>query len=117
MNPSNTPGTTTGVERKNTTFDKLHKWFTYSGVQYFSFVNTTDKRGEIKPADIDWDTLKVCLEGHTKVIALGGFASSALKRLNIQHHKLPHPSPRNRKFNDASYEPMVMKELKRYIRK
>ena len=117
MNPSNTPGTTTGVERKNTTFDKLHKWFTYSGVQYFSFVNTTDKRGEIKSADIDWDTLKVCLEGHTKVIALGGRRTSKQKRLNIEHHKLPHPSPRNRKFNDASYEPMVMKELKRYIRK
>jgi hypothetical protein len=117
MNPSNTPGTTTGVERKNSTFDRLHKWFDHAGVHYFSFVNTTDKRGEIKPVDIDWDTLKLCLKGHTKIIALGGFASTALGRLNIEHYTLPHPSPRNRKFNDAAYEPMVMEDLRRYVTK
>lgn len=117
MNPSNTPGTTTGVERKNSTFERLYKWFDYAGVRYFSFVNTTDKRGEVTVHDIDWKTLGSCVEGYDVVFAMGGFASCALKKLNISHRVLPHPSPRNRSFNDPTYEPRVMRELKKIMEK
>lgn len=115
MNPSSYSSPTNGKEKKNHTFDRLYRWFDYAGVDYFSFVNCSDKVGEITLSDVDYDTLNVCLKYHTHVFALGGFSSSVLKRLNRSHIVLPHPSPRNRKFNDPKFEPLLMKELKEYM--
>lgn len=115
MNPSSYPSPIDGKEKKNHTFDRLHKWFSYAGVNHFSFVNCTDKVGNVKFSDVDYDTLNVCLNYHTDVFALGSFASTVLRRLNKTHIKLPHPSPRNRMFNDPTFEPMIMKQLKEYV--
>ena len=112
MNPSNTQKL---VKPKNSTFDRLHKWFAFAGVERFSFVNTTQKLGEVTPKDVDYDTLKTCINGYRNVFALGGFASDALKRIGVDHYVLPHPSPRNRSFNDPTYEPKVMSELKTLV--
>ena len=115
MNPSSYPSPIDGKLKKNHTFDRLNKWFSFAGVNHFSFVNCSDKVGEIKYFDVDYPTLEGCLKYHTKVFALGGFASTVLKRLNKTHIMLPHPSPRNRKFNDPKYEPLVMEQLKEYM--
>jgi hypothetical protein len=114
MNPSGYH--TEDKDRKNHTFDRLKKWFTHAGVDYFSFVNCSHKLGEVKFCDVDYDTLSKCIDGNQKIVALGNFSSTVLSRLNITHLKLPHPSPRNRIFNDKSYEPEMLKELKRYVR-
>ena len=115
MNPSSYPSPIDGKQKKNHTFDRLHKWFSSAGVNHFSFVNCSDKVGSIKYSDVDYATLEECLKYHTKVFALGSFASTVLQRLNKTHIKLPHPSPRNRKFNDPKYEPLVMEQLKEYM--
>jgi len=114
MNPSGY--NTNNKDRKNHTFDRLKRWFTYAGVDFFSFVNCCPDPGEVKYSDVDRDTLTRCVEGYTKIVAIGNFASTVLARLNITHYKLPHPSPRNRMFNDETFEPAMMKELKIYVR-
>jgi hypothetical protein len=45
---------------------------------------------------------KAFIEGY-KIVALGNNASKRLKKLNIAHFKLPHPSPRNRQLNDRNF--------------
>ena len=50
-----------------------------------------------------------------KVIALGNFVSGILDKLGIEHFKMPHPSPRNRKFNDPEFESKILKECERYL--
>lgn len=113
MNPSSYA--TGNNNRKNHTFDRLQRWMKQVGVDHFSFVNCSSKPGVVTRHDVEYDVLEECLKHHTKVISLGGFASDVLTRLNKSHHRLPHPSPRNRLFNDRSFEPQVVSELKRYV--
>ena len=52
------------------------------------------------------DMAAVCAihkHGGNTFIALGNEASQRLKEVGIEHFKLPHPSPRNRKLNDKGY--------------
>ena len=114
MNPSSY--NTNHKDRKNHTFDRLKRWFTYAGVDYFSFVNCCPDPGDVKFSDVDYDTLIQCLDGYEKIVAIGNFASTVLSRLNIMHFKLPHPSPRNRMFNDKTFEPVMLSGLKSYVR-
>ncbi len=115
MNPGKTK-TFTKIP-KNSTFDKLNRWMDDAGVKHYSFMNTFDDIADVpKMSMVDWDRLKHINNEYT-VLALGAFASSVLHKVNIAHHKLPHPSPRNRAFNDKNYEKTVVKQLKNYIRK
>ena len=72
----------------------------------------------------------VCLNSHTpenldkinalynadfKVVALGNKASNRLKKLNIEHYKLPHPSGLNRQLNDVAKLNLDLKHCKYYI--
>lgn len=86
-------------------------------IQYFSFINVIDeKTNEPKIKDVDLERLKHVCEGYNKVLALGGFASTALSKAGINHHKLPHPSPRNRLFNDKSFESKILNECSKYLK-
>jgi uracil-DNA glycosylase len=49
------------------------------------------------------------------VIALGCWVSSVLKRNGIEHLKIDHPSPRNRNFNDPTYEGRMLTVLREYL--
>jgi hypothetical protein len=51
------------------------------------------------------------------VIALGNVASKALDDLKIEHYKLPHPSPKNRKLNCKSFVQYALFLCKVYIDK
>lgn len=49
-------------------------------------------------------------------VALGNEASERLDRVGIQHFKLPHPSPRNRKLNDKEFVDRQLKECYDYLK-
>lgn len=93
-----------GKIRKNSAITRLYAWMQEIGCTPFSFTNVIHTSGMYNNKDIDYKILSECASGYTKIIALGGFVSAALKRINIPHHTMPHPSPLNRLLNDKAYE-------------
>jgi len=93
-----------GKIRKNSAITRLFAWMKELGCTPFSFVNVIHTSGMYNNKDIDYKVLSECAKDYTKIIALGGFVSAALRRINIPHHTMPHPSPLNRKLNDKAYE-------------
>lgn len=65
----------------------------------------TKKNRALKVSEYDLVSLrKACSNKDVKVIvALGETASKALYKINMDHFKLPHPSPLNRVLNDTGY--------------
>ena len=112
MNPSNKP--TKG--KTSATFKKLEKWMDELGIQYFSFCNTYDEQAEAKFSNVDFNRLCTASKGYDKIIALGGFVSASLNKINIDHFKMPHPSPRNRLLNDKSFELDVLNKCRSYLK-
>ena len=60
------------------------------------------------------ESLKVTSNYH-KVIALGNVASDSLKKINVEHFKMPHPSGLNRQLNDKQFEKNKIKECYNYL--
>jgi len=113
MNPSNK--ITGSRVRKNSTFDRLTLWMNTIKIDKFSFINTFHcPKDNPKLSDVDFTTLELA-RPYKRVLALGGFASAALKKAGIDHFVLPHPSPRNRKLNDKSYEKSILEKAYKYI--
>lgn len=54
-------------------------------------------------------------DGNT-FIALGNEASDRLAKVGIEHFKLPHPSPRNRKLNDPKFIDSELEKCKDYLK-
>ena len=102
---------------KGPTSKKLDKWMDQCGIQYFSFVNTFEEMGEPKLDKVDLNRLRQLVDGYDRVLALGGFASKALDKINVEHFRLPHPSPRNRLLNDKVYEEAVVASCRAYLLK
>ncbi len=100
---------------KNSTVKKLQYWMDVMGITEYDFTNCIPTIGEYKKDMIDYNRLKENVNGYNKVLALGGFVSDALKKIKVQHHKLPHPSPRNRMLNDHLYEINELKECRSYL--
>lgn len=112
MNPSNKP---TLKGKPNATFRKLESWMSHCNVQHFSFCNTFDDPSEAKYSKVDFQRLCTLTKGYDKIIALGGFVSGSLNKIDVPHFKLPHPSPRNRLLNDKAYERKIINECKDYL--
>lgn len=112
MNPSTKP---TLKGKPNATFRKLEDWMSKVGVQHFSFCNTFDTPCEATFDKVDSWRLIELSTGADKIIALGGFVSTTLNKLGIEHFKMPHPSPRNRLLNDKTYEKKILKQCKAYL--
>src|SRR5574343_422195 len=114
MNPANRPYLDRG--KKNPTFKKLESWMDSLGVKNFSFINTYDTSGEFSSEHVDRPSLKMASKDYLKIVALGNHVSKVLNTLGIDHYRAPHPSPRNRKLNDKSYERSMLDELSSYLR-
>lgn len=103
-----------GIKRKkNDTMSKLARWCEETNLDAFDFVNCSDQRGE--KYTIDYERLKMKAHDRTGIIALGNVASHALKKIGVDHLKMPHPSPRNRQFNDKSFEPKMVNRMRDYL--
>lgn len=113
MCPSDKP--TLGYTR-NASFKRLEAWMDELGVEHFSFINVFDKPHAPTLSKVKGKPLVEASRDYLNVIALGGFVSLALNRLNVDHFKMPHPSPLNRLLNDQTYENKVLKECKEYLK-
>jgi hypothetical protein len=101
---------------KNSALHRLNKWMTHAGVEHYSFTNVYHEQGNFSLRDVDYGFLLSIVSLHQGIVfALGGMASSALLRYDYPHVKLPHPSSRNRRFNDPAFEPQVMDRIRRYV--
>ena len=100
------------LPKKNDTIDRLLNWCTAWGLTNFEFMNCSDDVGE--KYTIDFDKLVKCEEAN-KVIALGNVASDSLRKVNVEHFKMPHPSPRNRQLNDKQFEKTMIRKCYNYL--
>jgi hypothetical protein len=112
------PGATDIMKRKNgsPSLNRLNAWLDACGVDIYSFSNICAHHApSLKKSDIDETYVKDITESYNKVIALGGFVSQYLQKMGVEHYPAPHPSPRNRKFNDKTFEPRVINGLQTYV--
>ena len=112
------PGATDIMKRKNgsPSLNRLNSWLDACGVRIYSFSNLSAHHAPLlKKSDIDETRIKGFTESYNKVIALGGFVSQYLTKLGVEHYGAPHPSPRNRKFNDKTFEPTAINGLQNYL--
>lgn len=114
MNPSRLPANRF-IHRKNHTWDRLNRWIDSIGLPFVSFFNLVSTPGEITRKDVEVDWVQDILKDYDVVLALGGFVSGMLNSINVEHFKLPHPSPRNRLLNSKEYEQNVLKECREYV--
>tara|TARA_B100001564_G_C20332618_1_gene530810 strand:+ start:173 stop:538 length:366 start_codon:yes stop_codon:yes gene_type:complete len=87
---------------------KLSYWLNTLEIDDYRFINCSKDRG--KTFKIDYDNLIKETRAQT-VVALGSVASKALTKINVEHFKMPHPSPMNRQLNDKEYERQKLMEL------
>ena len=113
------PGKTPINKRKNgsPTLNRLNCWLDACDVDLYSFSNIYAHHKELlKITDIDETYVYKITKNYNKIITLGSFVSQYFTKRGIKHFAAPHPSPRNRKFNDKSYEPMVISQIKEYLK-
>ena len=113
------PGKTPINKRKNgsPTLNRLNCWLDACDVDLYSFSNIYAHHKELlKITDIDETYVYKITKNYNKIITLGSFVSQYFTKRGIKHLAAPHPSPRNRKFNDKSYEPMVISQIKEYLK-
>lgn len=114
-------GMNPGVERHPTVqrysaIGRLHQWCERMGIPYHSFVNVYAHAGAFRADQVDREFLLTVISLHNgPVVALGGTASTILKRLKVEHLTMPHPSYRNRKLNDAAYEEECLRQCLVYL--
>lgn len=106
-----------GPDGMTATSRRLNHWMESAGITAHAFTNVIPYHVDVEHnSHVDWDRVREKTSGFDRIVALGGFSSSVLTRLRIKHLALPHPSPRNRKFNDKSFESTVIDQLKTYIK-
>ena len=97
---------------KNNTMKRLSTWMERINVKDYSFINCITSLGKYTKSMIDYKDLEKRVKGYDKVIALGGFVSDALDKIEIEHFKIPHPSGLNRQINDSEF---IEKELNKCL--
>ncbi len=86
------------------------------GVDHFGFVNCYHVEGHWDHKRVDRAFLHRCIVEHEgPILALGGHVSAELKRMKVGHHRMPHPSYRNRVLNDHSAERDAINSARNYL--
>lgn len=83
----------------------LDKWMRQLSIQNGTIVNASDylNTKALKHANLKRIEDMFKARPIDKVIALGGYASRVLCKLDIDHYTLPHPSLRNRQHNNPEF--------------
>lgn len=102
------------IPRKGGAWDRFCYWLNVLGIDIVTFTNISPDE-DFKGKNIDEDFLKQSLEGYDKIIAWGPSVSKHLKRINIDHFTIPHPSPLNRQINDKDFIQEKLKQCREYI--
>lgn len=97
--------------RNESTLTRVDRWAKTLGIEY-DFANVIDRHVE-KESFNDVDVIRVfkITQKYDRILTLGRFADEVLNRMKIVHYPLPHPSPRNRQFNDPSFEERTLQKL------
>ena len=101
--------------RRNHSLHRLAYWMTALGYDTYCFSNIIPYEGKYSHKDVDIDFVRESIEGHDTILALGGFVSSVLKRMDIDHITMPHPSQLNRKLNDKQYEKNMLMNVRKIL--
>jgi hypothetical protein len=101
---------------KNGTFARLLTWCQAVDLKEWDFHNIIpNKINVVDIKEVDVEALLECTKDRKKIIALGGIVSRVCTKYKIPHHKLDHPSPRNRNLNSKEYELAMLEELRKYL--
>ncbi len=84
--------------------EKLQRWLDSMGITDYVLSNQVR------------EDLPETVTNFPKAIALGEKAAKRLKKLGVQHYRLPHPSGANRLLNDKRYEEFVIADCARWVR-
>jgi len=104
-----------GKKKVSATFKRLNAWMDACGIGIYSFTNVSADHVEtLRQAQVDQNLINI-VHGYSAVLSLGGEVARLLEKLNVAYYPLPHPSPRNRKFNDKSFERRVISDLQRHL--
>lgn len=96
---------------RNTTMKRIERWAEDLQISY-DFCNVIPYHVDREDHKlVDQDRISSITKTHNHILTLGKFAHDVLRKLNIAHYALPHPSPRNRQFNDKNFEKNTLKTL------
>lgn len=90
-------------------FTNLCKWIAKMQISNFVMVNSYTHADTV-------EIFRQSNEGNRIFVALGNNASKRLKELNLDHFKLPHPSPRNRLLNNRKYVDSELRKCYLYLK-
>ena len=91
--------------------ERLFKWIEYLDIYTYQALNvyTIDSKVDTK------NCMYLRKHNGATIVALGNNASNVLKKLEIKHFKLPHPSGRNRKLNDKNYVASELQKCREWL--
>lgn len=120
LNPSskntdpNTPFAGTMSEKR------LQSWIEYLGLKDYFLMNLSNRvESDSRLASVSDEELEQArqnLRSFRHIIALGSKVSQNLRKLNVPHWRLPHPSGRNRLLNDPKYVRMELDKCKQNLK-
>jgi hypothetical protein len=103
--------------RKRSAIHRLRVWVEVLGLgTAYDFMNCIPVKGVYTIKDVDTERVAAVAHKYDRVVALGNFPSTVLKRAGITHYKMPHPSPRNRLLNDPTYEAEQLAMCREYLK-
>jgi hypothetical protein len=100
----------------NPSINRLNRWLDECGVEIYSFSNACAHHAvSLKKDNIDRTFIYEISNTYHKILGLGNEVNNILKKMDIEHFSLPHPSPLNRNLNDKAYEKKIINNLKSYL--
>lgn len=100
---------------KNGTFARLLNWTNIVELPQWDFCNILHEVNSTDIKKVDVEQLRHICSNRKKIVALGSIVSKVLTKNGIEHHKVDHPSPRNRNLNSKDYEQEMLVRLRDYI--
>lgn len=107
LNPSRQHG-------KSPTLRNLYNWLDRLNISFVSFTNLYEGY-TATPGSEKTEYIARISQEYDKVICLGATVSTALRGMDIDHFRMPHPSGRNRLLNDQRFVDQQISACKNYL--